>query len=123
MREDVFEDVQRLGEKDAEELAKKLSDYVREDPEGCLKLFKAYMGGVRRGYKKLYDAQRLQLRITISPKDRLLFEACREFAFSKNWIRENSNRAFLRFCVETVLKNIWRQLKKEDEQLLREGKV
>jgi len=84
---------------------------------------KAALKGIRAEYRRVYQAQRLQLRITIPPKERLLFEACREYAYSKNWIHENSNRSFLRFCVEVVLQNIISQMRREDEALLRRGGV
>jgi len=119
MREDVFEDVRRLGEKDAEELAKKLSDYVREDPEGSLKLFKAYIGGVRRAYKKLYEKGRIQLRVSLPPSWRPYFEVCVNYAYGRGWIRPPTYSEFSRWAIKQVISHILKEEKKEREKLAR----
>jgi len=118
--EEVYE---KRGREAVRELMEKIRRDGKEEPILALLAARGVLKAIKAEYRRAYQAQRLQLRITISPKERLLFEACREFAYSKGWLKEDTNRAFLRFCVETVLKNIWRQLKKEEKQLLREGKV
>ena len=121
MREEekAIEEAKKLGEEAAEELVKKLSDYVREDPEGCLKLFKGYLSGVRRAYKKLYEKGRIQLRVSFPPHYRYYFEFCVNYAYSKNWIKRPTYAEFSRWAIKQVIAHILKKEKKERGKLAR----
>jgi len=114
--EEVYE---KRGREAVRELMEKIRRDGKEDPILALLAARGVLKAIRAEYRRAYQAQRLQLRITISPKERLLFEACRDFCYSKGWLKENTNRAFLRFCVELVMKKLAKQMKQEEEALLR----
>ena len=115
----VLEEVKKLGEEAAEELAERLKEVADTDPEGSLKLFKAYMSGVRKGYKKLYAQKRKLIRIHLTPRWAAAFEAAKQYSYSQGWIDAPKDTVFARFCVKTVINNIIKRLKAEDAMLVR----
>ena len=118
-RERALEEVEKLGAKAAEELAGRLREIAGDDPESSLRLFQAYISGVRKGYKRLYAQKRKLIRIHLAPKWTLAFEAAKQYSYSRGWIEEPRDTLFARFCVITVIQNIIRRLRQEDEALAR----
>ena len=121
-REKAFEEAKKLGEEAAEALAEKLREIAGDDPEGSLKLFQAYISGVRKGYKRLYAQKRKLIRIHLAPKWTLAFEAAKQYAYAQGWIEKPKDSVFARFCVITVIQNLLRRMKSEDEALAQTAK-
>jgi len=117
-RERALEEVEKLGAKAAEELAGRLREIAGDDPESSLRLFQAYISGVRKGYKRLYAQKRKLIRIHLAPKWTLAFEAAKQYSYSRGWIEEPRDTLFARFCVITVIQNIIKRLRAEDAALV-----
>ncbi len=120
-RERALEEVEKLGAKAAEELAGRLREIAGDDPESSLRLFQAYISGVRKGYKRLYAQKRKLIRIHLAPKWTLAFEAAKQYSYSRGWIEEPRDTLFARFCVITVIQNILKRLRQEDATLVQRG--
>ena len=118
-RERALEEVEKLGAKAAEELAGRLREIAGDDPESSLRLFQAYISGVRKGYKRLYAQKRKLIRIHLAPKWTLAFEAAKQYSYSRGWIEEPRDTLFARFCVITVIQNILKRLRQEDAEFAR----
>jgi len=121
-RERALEEVEKLGAKAAEELAGRLREIAGDDPESSLRLFQAYISGVRKGYKRLYAQKRKLIRIHLAPKWTLAFEAAKQYSYSRGWIEEPRDTLFARFCVITVIQNLLRRMKAEDAEFARMAK-
>ena len=117
-REKALEEAKKLGEEAASALAERLREIAGDDPESSLRLFQAYISGVRKGYKRLYAQKRKLIRIHLAPKWTLAFEAAKQYSYSRGWIKEPRDTLFARFCVITVIQNIIKRLKAEDAALV-----
>ena len=121
-REKALEEAKKLGEEAASALAERLREIAGDDPESSLRLFQAYISGVRKGYKRLYAQKRKLIRIHLAPKWTLAFEAAKQYSYSRGWIEEPRDTLFARFCVITVIQNLLRRMKAEDAEFARMAK-
>ena len=118
--EKLEKEIEEAYEKKGREAVRELMEEIRrKDPILALLAARGVLKAIKAEYRRAYQAQRLQLRITISPKERVLFEACRDFCYSKGWLKQNTNRAFLRFCVERTVDSVLKKMEEEDAALLR----
>jgi len=117
--EAILREFEGYGERFLEDVVTRLKRLGESDPELAMKAMKAVLGGVKKKYVEVYKHVRVQAMVTLPPSWRIPFIACREYAYAKGWIDKNSNARFAVFCVKTVIQNLLRRMKAEDEALAR----
>ena len=105
-----------------EEIFERVREVARERPDLASRLYKAVQGGYRRGRRKAYDSMRVKGSYSLPPRFRPYFEICKEYAFSRGWISKPSNSEFAAFCIRTVIQNLLRRMREEDEEIARKAR-
>ena len=108
-------------EKSVEEIFERVREIARERPDLASRLYKAVQGGYKRGRKRAYDSMRVRGSYSLPPRFRPYFEICKEYAYSKGWISKPSNSEFAAFCIRTVIQNLLRMMRQEDEEIARKA--
>jgi len=109
-------------ERSVEEIFERVREVARERPDLASRLYKAVQGGYKRGRRKAYDALRVKGSYSLPPRFRPYFEICKEYAFSRGWISKPSNSEFAAFCIRTVIQNLLRRMREEDEEIARKAR-
>jgi len=117
--EKLLKEFEKYGETLLDGLMDRVRKVTGEDPILTEKVLKAVLRGVRKSKRAMYERERVHGVYSLPPRFRPYFEAAREYAFSKNWIKKNTDAAFANFCIRVTVENIIRRLRQEDEALAR----
>ena len=120
--EERISEIEKEFARSVEELFDRLKEVSRSNPELAGRLFSAVQGGYKRGRRKAYDALRVKGSYSLPPKYKLAFEACVQYAYSKGWISKPSPSKFASFAIRTVIQNLLRRMREEDEEIARKAR-
>jgi len=120
--EKLLKEFEKYGETLLDGLMDRVRKVTGEDPILTEKVLKAVLRGVRKSKRAMYERERVHGVYSLPPRFRPYFEAAREYAFSKNWIKKNTDAAFANFCIRVTVENIIRRLRQEDAEFARMAK-
>jgi len=115
--EKLLKEFEKYGETFIDGLVEKAREVVGDDPTLTHRVLEAVLSGARKRKKAIYERKRVHGVYSLPPRFRPYFEAAREYAFSKNWIKKNTDAAFANFCIRVTVENIIKRLRAEDATL------
>jgi len=117
--EKLLKEFEKYGETFIDGLVEKAREVVGDDPTLTHRVLEAVLSGARKRKKAIYERKRVHGVYSLPPRFRPFFEIAKEYSYSKNWIRKNTDAQFVNFCIRVTVENILKRLKAEDAEFAR----
>ena len=117
--EKLLKEFEKYGETFIDGLVEKAREVVGDDPTLTHRVLEAVLSGARKRKKAIYERKRVHGVYSLPPRFRPYFEIAKEYAYSKNWIRKNTDSQFVNFCIRVTVENIIKRLRQEDAEFAR----
>ena len=118
----LLREFEKYGETFIDGLVEKAREVVGDDPTLTHKVLEAVLSGARRRKKAIYESKRVHGVYSLPPRFRPYFEIARDYAYSKGWIRKNTDAQFANFCIRVAVENILKWMKSEEATLAQMAK-
>ena len=115
--EKLLKEFEKYGETFIDGLVEKAREVVGDDPTLTHRVLEAVLSGARKRKKAIYERKRVHGVYSLPPRFRPYFEIAKEYSYSKNWIRKNTDAQFVNFCIRVTVENIIKRLRQEDATL------
>ena len=115
--EKLLKEFEKYGETFIDGLVEKAREVVGDDPTLTHRVLEAVLSGARKRKKAIYERKRVHGVYSLPPRFRPFFEIAKEYSYSKNWIRKNTDSQFVNFCIRVTVENIIKRLRQEDATL------
>ena len=115
--EKLLKEFEKYGETFIDGLVEKAREVVGDDPTLTHRVLEAVLSGARKRKKAIYERKRVHGVYSLPPRFRPYFEIAKEYSYSKNWIRKNTDSQFVNFCIRVTVENILKRLRAEDATL------